>query len=477
MKLDRSAPEAEGVSPRAIVNFLNAVKEEKHEMHSFMLLKNGKVICERWWAPYEPQSRHMLFSLSKSFTSTAIGFALNEGLLTVDTPLADTFKQEFEKIGQAMDDEVRAMTVKNLLTMSTGMEYEAWVGFGEDTDGDKNNIESFLSAHIKDAPGQTFRYSTIATYMLSAAVTRLTGETLAVYLKPRLFDPLGIRPFWQTDEKTGVHMGGFGLNITTEDIAKFGQLYLQKGVWEGKQLIPSAWVEEATGRQIMNGKEDEDWGMGYGYQFWRCMPEGVYRGDGMFGQYCVVIPAENIVIAATSNVDMGRVLKLFWAMLEDIRKLPASDSGAASELVALNNFTHLAVDENGGCYPELLAEYEFDAKQISSATFDSRPGECVLTLYTKKGAPPAMSFLFTENKWNKAASPYYQPDKMIGRVMTYGNWVGCVFTVTTWFYETASREQHRFTFSEDFSEVMLETRGGEFNSKFEKIGNGKRKPL
>jgi hypothetical protein len=165
-------------------------------------------------------------------------------------------------------------------------------------------------------PGTHFLYNTSATYMLSAAVQKVTGQTVLDYLRPRLFDPLGIeKPTWEMSPQ-GVSAGGFGLSIRTEDIAKFGQLYLQKGKWNDKQLVPAAWVAEATARQTANGSNPtSDWDQGYGYQFWRCR-HGAYRGDGAFGQYCLVLPEQDAVIAITSGVrDMQAVLNLVWDKL------------------------------------------------------------------------------------------------------------------------------------------------------------------
>ena len=152
--------------------------------------------------------------------------------------------------------------------------------------------------------------------MLSAIVQKATGKTVLDYLKPRLFEPLGIEhPTWETSPQ-GISTGGYGLSIRTEDIAKFGQLYLQKGKWHGKQLVPAAWVEAATARQTSNGSNPKsDWDQGYGYQFWRCR-HGAYRGDGAFGQYCIVMPEQDAVIAITSGVkDMQAVLNLVWDKL------------------------------------------------------------------------------------------------------------------------------------------------------------------
>ena len=187
------------------------------------------------------------------------------------------------------------MRLSDLLRMSTGHQTEPprkptepWA-------------KTFLAQPVPFKPGTHFLYNTSATYMLSAAVQKATGQTVLDYLKPRLFDPLGIEnPTWEASPQ-GISAGGYGLSIRTEDIAKFGQLYLQKGKWEGKQLVPEAWVEAATARQTSNGSNPKsDWDQGYGYQFWRCR-HGAYRGDGAFGQYCIVLPEQDAVIAITAG--------------------------------------------------------------------------------------------------------------------------------------------------------------------------------
>ena len=173
-------------------------------------------------------------------------------------------------------------------------------------------------------PGTFFFYNTPASYMLSAIVQKVTGQAVVDYLKPRLFDPLGIEnPTWDAS-KQGVSLGGFGLNVRTEDIARFGQLYLQKGQWQGKQLVPAAWVETATSRMMSNGSSPtSDWEQGYGYQFWRSR-HGFYRGDGAHGQFCLILPQYDTVIAITSGTrDMASVMNLVWDRL-----LPALKPGA-----------------------------------------------------------------------------------------------------------------------------------------------------
>lgn len=312
ISLPRSTPESMGVNPAAIMKFIGEIESRGIELHSFMMLRHGNVVAEGWWNPYQRELNHMLFSLSKSFTSTAIGFAVAEGQLTVDDPVLSFFKDEApEKPGKHWDK----LKVRHLLSMSTGHAVDTTSFMVRRKDGDW--VKGFLGRPIKYKPGTHFLYNTGATYMLSVIVQKLTGQRVLDYLTPRLFVPLGIEgAVWEQCPK-GYDTGGFGLNVKTEDIAKFGQFLLQRGVWEGKQLLPAAWVDEATGKHIDNGNSDgtSDWGMGYGYQFWRCIP-GCYRGDGAFGQYCIVVPQLDAVFAITSGIgDMQAPMKLIWDIL------------------------------------------------------------------------------------------------------------------------------------------------------------------
>lgn len=304
--LPRSQPEAEGVASDRVLAFVEAA-DQIDSLHSFMLVRHGRVVAEGWWTPYDAQSRHSLFSLSKSFTSTAVGLAIAEGKLRLDDEVLKFFPDDAPA---EPSNNLKAMRVSDLLRMSTGhqsepprTDKEAWT-------------RTFLRQEVPFKPGTHFLYNTSATYMQSAIVQQATGEKLLDYLTPRLFQPLGIEsPTWESSPQ-GVSTGGYGLSIRTEDIAKFGQLYLQKGKWEGKQLVPEAWIGAATARQTSNGSNpNSDWDQGYGYQFWRCR-HGAYRGDGAFGQYCIVMPEQDAVIAITSGLrDMQQVLNLIWDKL------------------------------------------------------------------------------------------------------------------------------------------------------------------
>ena len=297
-----------------------------------MLLRHGQVVAEGWWAPYAPERPHMLFSLSKSFTSTAIGLAVAEGRLSVDDPVLSFFPEDAPAKVSA---NLAAMRVRHLLSMSTG--------HAEDTTGymwrrrDQQLGAGFLARPVKYEPGTHFLYNTGATYMLSAILQKLVGTRMLHYLQPRLFDPLGIvGATWETCPQ-GIDTGGFGLSVKTEDIACLGQLYLQKGVWNGQRILSEAWVQEATSFQVSNAaaQSNPDWQQGYGYQFWRCR-HNAYRGDGAFGQYCIVMPDQDAVLAITSGVkDMQAVLDLVWsALLPALGTAPLPANSGAQQALA-----------------------------------------------------------------------------------------------------------------------------------------------
>jgi CubicO group peptidase (beta-lactamase class C family) len=318
--LQRSTPERQGVACSAILQFVEALESQIHEIHSFMLLRHGKVIAEGWWSPYGHEHPHMVFSLSKSFTSTAVGLAVTEGYFSIDDPVLSFFPEETPV---DRDDLLAAMRVRHLLSMSTGQAVDTWSSMVDRPDG--NWIRGFLEVPVVHTPGTHFVYNTGVTYMLSAIVQKTTGTKLIEYLQPRLFEPLGIENASWQESPQGITAGGIGLSIRTEDIARFGQLYLQKGMWQGRQILPEAWVDAAASAQISNSEGVQpDWAQGYGYQFWRCR-HGAYRGDGVFGQYCIVMPEQDAVLAMTSGIDvfdMQQPLNLIWEML-----LPAMHAG------------------------------------------------------------------------------------------------------------------------------------------------------
>jgi CubicO group peptidase (beta-lactamase class C family) len=333
--LPRSRPEDQGVSPSALLAFVDEAGRKIDALHSFMLLRHGQVVAECWWSPYDAKTRHELYSLSKSFTSTAVGLAIADGKLSLDDPVLKFFPEDAPA---QPGNNLKAMRVHDLLRMSTGHQSEPSLASSK-----QPWVKTFLAHPVPFKPGTHFLYNTAATYTLSAIVQKATGQTVLDYLRPRLFEPLGIEdPTWGTSPQ-GITLGGYGLNVRTEDIARFGQLYLQKGKWHDRQLIPSAWVEAATARQTSNGSNpNSDWDQGYGYQFWRSR-HGAYRGDGAFGQFCLVLPQQDAVVAITSGTrDMQAVLNLVWDKLLPALSagpLPADDEGYRKLHASLKNLT------------------------------------------------------------------------------------------------------------------------------------------
>jgi CubicO group peptidase (beta-lactamase class C family) len=325
--LPRSTPESQGISSAAILAFVQAADTAVDAMHSFMLVRNGALVAEGWWAPYDAATPHVLFSLSKSFTSTAVGLAAAEGKLSLDDEVLSFFPEDAPAEPSA---NLRQMRVRDLLRMTAGHSSEPPLGLRTDAADslrDATWVRRFLAHPVPHKPGTHFLYNTPATYMLSAIVQKRAGETVLEYLRPRLFEPLGIDdPAWDASPD-GVTLGGFGMRARTEDIARFGLLYLRGGVWNGERLLPAGWVEEATARQTANGSHPRsDWDQGYGYQFWRSRHSS-YRGDGAFGQYMLVLPEQDAVVAITGGVrDMQAVMNLVWETL-----LPALGPAALPE--------------------------------------------------------------------------------------------------------------------------------------------------
>lgn len=325
--LPRSTPEAQGISSQAILNFVEAADKNVDTMHSFMVVRHGYVIAEGWWKPESADKPHVLNSVSKSFNSTAVGLAIEAGKLNLDDHVLGFFPADAPV---DPSENLKAMTVRDLLTMSGGH------GTEPKAVGEGPSVKQFLAHPVPYKPGTHFLYNTMGAYVLSAIVTKVTGQTVLDYLKPRLFEPLGIEnPRWDSSPE-GNSLGGYGLYLRTEDIAKFGQLYLQKGKWNGKQLIPQKWIEQATSKQISNEDESHaqigpDWQLGYGFQFWRCR-HNAFRADGAAGQFIVVMPDQDAVVVITADTgNMQGELDAIWGNLLPAFRAEALPADADSQ--------------------------------------------------------------------------------------------------------------------------------------------------
>ena len=286
----RATPESQGISSdlfAALLRELDASKDT--DMHHFMALRHGKVICECNFAPYPKGMWHITHSMCKSITGMAIGMLIEEGKLKLNENIYDIFSDHmnaFSKIFRPV------ITVENLLTMTSGVTFnESGIVSGNDWLG------SFLNASVNGKPGTEFQYNSLNTYVLSAIVTKRTGETLTEYLTPRLFGPLGItKYYWETCPK-GITKGGWGLFLCAEDMAKLGQLYLQKGKWNGQQLVSEYWIEISTARHLKTQNDT----YGYGYQLWIEQRPGSFEYNGMLGQNVIIYPDMDMVLVTNAG--------------------------------------------------------------------------------------------------------------------------------------------------------------------------------
>ena len=312
--------QASGKFVKASEKFLDAVEKSGQDVHSIMVVKDGNVIFEKWLSEGQETKPHILNSVSKTFTSAAVGLAIGEGLMKLDDKVVSYFP---DKLPETVSENLAAMTVRDLLTMTCG--------HGEDPSGARRTEtdweKAFLAFPVPHKPGTVYCYNSLGTYMLSAIVQKVSGKKIADYLYPRLFRPLGINNVTWQESPSGVNTGGWGLYLKTEDLAKMGQLILQGGMWNGKQVLPADYVREMTSKQVeciaagqtcdMSPKRRKDamksdWLQGYGFQMWRCRHNAV-RADGAGGQYIIVIPEKNAVVAMTAQLhDMQGEINMVW---------------------------------------------------------------------------------------------------------------------------------------------------------------------
>ncbi|TQM28016.1 CubicO group peptidase (beta-lactamase class C family) [Microbacterium kyungheense] len=403
--LPRSTPEQQSIPATAIESFVAALGRIAH-VHTVTVVRHGHVVGQATWAPYERDDQTAMYSVSKSFTSMAAGIAIGEGRFGLDDRVIDLLPAVTP---DAPSDHLTQLRVRHLLTMTTGhtSEAELWDGdWARDT----------LAAELVHAPGTHWMYNTPATHLLSLIVQTRTGERLLDYLRPRLFEPLGfVDPTW-LQSPTGVDAGGFGLSIRPEELAAFGQLLLQRGTWKGRQLVPAEWIDEATRRQVANDPGESDWNQGYGFQFWRCH-HGAYRGDGAFGQYVVVMPEQDVVVAITGGLpDMQLPLDAVWAeLLPALDSVPAAPAGGGAVVVPTTGIPAPEGEVRAG---EVLLEFD-DAPlrrlRIASGVLD-------VDGYELRCLP---------GQWSVSTFP---ADPAVGRlwygdrVAVVGGWNGALFT-------------------------------------------------
>ena len=378
----RATPESQGVSSEAVMKLIDRLEAEGDMVHSYMLVRHGKVVAEGWWAPYDAKTRHALYSVSKSFVSMAIAYAVEDRLMTLN----DRVNWFFPWLVPANQDErAKEMRIRDLLSMASGQKHDSWGAMLSAPRGQQ--AKAFFSVPMEEPPGLLFRYMSGNTAMLAQIHRRVTREPdLVEYLKPRVFDKLGISDMDWLRQPDGTVLGGSGFELTTEDLAKVGQLLLQGGRWNGERLLPLWWVKQATSCQTPYGdvldpvlahhmgkrdaqkKGPSDWEVGYGYQLWMGNHE-TFRLCGAFGQICIVMPDEDLVFTSNAGGDganMHSVEAFFDTILPGLSKTALPENPSAQKALrarsAALSITPGAFDAKPSARAKAVAAKGFEIK-------------------------------------------------------------------------------------------------------------------
>ena len=394
--MEPATPESQGVPSEAILKFIDGCEKtfdagDLGAMHGFVIVRHGKVIAEGSWKPFDTLNEtHMLYSHSKSFTSSAIGLLADRGKIDLDERIVDIFSNE---VPAKVSENLAQLRVRDLLTMNVGKKDHLLRDGGD-------WVKEFLSKDFFRKPGTGFKYDSDATYMLAAIVEKKSGMKMMDYLQQNMFDQIGITKAWTTYSPQGIPCGGWGMNMTTRELARFGQLYLNRGDWDGKRVLSSDWVSLATTRQTWSGwqnvgvkalGEGTDWEQGYGFQFWRCR-HGAYRADGAGGQYTVVIPEKDMVVSAHAGLgDFPKELDLIWDnLLPVLKDAPLAENPSAQKKLA-DRLAKLAIKPvEFARARKWTTPFEFSLRENSrgfkSVRFDPKDGGgCICTLVTRAG--------------------------------------------------------------------------------------------
>jgi len=386
--LSRSTPEEQGVPSETIAHFFQVIEEKGFDVHGLMMLRHGKVIAEHWWAPYAPQYQHAMYSATKTFTAVAIGFAVQEGLLNVDDKVVSFFP---DLLPDTISPQLAGLSVRHLLTMSVGHASTFYVGSGV------SQIRSFLAAPFAHEPGTVWAYDITASHMLSRIITKVSGETLLEYLKTRLFDPLDIEDVvWEMDND-GCNMGNGGSHFKTSDLAKMGLFLLNKGKWNGKQLLNPEWIEEASTTHIFQNPEltpeeirnaTDDASVGYGYQIW-IGRHNSFRAIGAMNQLIMVIPDYDFVLVCHCGFrDETGLNNLIYDMLPSMSDKPfkADKSFDLNEAIAGYEMKLPFDNKSSALVTMSTRRYQMDenTKGIRSVLFRfNTSGDCFITITTE----------------------------------------------------------------------------------------------
>lgn len=410
--LPRSQAWEQNVDPQALLEFVKAVTETKDtELHHLMVVRGGAVLAEIHPEPFRAEDRHTLYSASKTFTALAAGLAYDDNLLRINDRVASFFP---EFLPDSVSEKLAEMTVKDLLTMSSGI-----VPDWEMRSNTTKWIQTWLAKKVID-PGKQLRYDSMTTYMLSAVVQKVTGKTIMDLLRERIFTPMGISEVAWEESPEGINTGGWGLHIQTESEAKIGMLLCHKGEWEGKQLVSREWIEQMTSKQIPTGNPNDppaDNNQGYGYQTWMSMYPGAFCANGAFGQYIAMVPQKDVVVVISERSGQGaQQLKHIWNILmPGVKDEPVEPDEAAEKAIAdFCNKQKLPVDKGKKSVmmskpvEKTMGAFTIKLQGAPTMTIEPRGGVYQLTWALKEGPMKSVPLAFDQWSYrtNSDQPPY-----------------------------------------------------------------------
>ena len=377
--LPRISPGEAGVDPRAVLDFIDRVFAGDLQLHSFMLYRGGHVVAEGWSWPYQNHRPHMMHSLTKSVTACGVGIAIDEGHFSLDDKVISFFPDE---LPAEINENLEAMAVRDLLTMQSG--HAESVSGSVFRQVNTSWVAEFFKIPVVYKPGSHFVYSSALSFMLSAIVTATTGESLRQFMEPRVFQPLGIKELTWGASPNGINPGGNGLSWTTADALKLGILHLNRGVWKGQQIVPRNWVDEST-RLHVPGEE-------YGYHWWREDSVNAYYAEGAFGQFSIVFPDQDAVLALTAGVQDEPLLDMVW------QYFPAAFDGSAAKRNSASSSELRMRTENLRLLPEVYRTRSPTAQRISGKTYRVEDNEDSVTAVRLTFGEDVLDFQLSDHR-------------------------------------------------------------------------------
>jgi CubicO group peptidase (beta-lactamase class C family) len=478
--LPRGSLESAGISAGAVLNFVNNINQ--NGAHSYILARHGQVVSQGYWTPFKPQLYHSLLSVTKSFTSTAIGFAVQEGLVKLDDFVIEYFQ---DKLSNPPCENMRKMRVEHLLKMSTGHggDYSMLWNHSpineKDVTKDADDVYHFLTTYVPDEPGSIFRYNSGATFMLGAILQKVSGLNVVEYLKPRLFEPLNIDVRADVNKQGQNHCAG-GFQIKPEDLVKFGLFYINKGKWNGRQLLSPEWIEEATSKQADTAVAgsvaafDKNWAAGYGYQFWMSADGHSFRADGMYGQFVIMSPKSgSVLVMLSGSADVRKLMRdgLDLIASVDSGEENNSDTDSNAELEEKLRNLQLALPEGEELDSRPIPSYKYKLSENELGFTAIQIESQILKIWLDKDSEPPFLTAPVGQSWTTTVNGEnpFGYNLLIGELALSGAWSNDNLVIDIIIAETVGGYRFELSFKSHYLEIFI-SKLPDFSSKFKILG-------